>query len=757
MSDLGTARGRVVIDVSDVRRAQQEVQQSSQRMSRALGFVGQATGITFGAAAIAQIGRFALEADKVATSYARQSVAALNLAGSQQKLNDLLSTYERVTGGAIDKAQALADVTRLQAVGFADSVAELEEFARAARGISVATGQSQEYVISQLQLAIANQSTLRLDQLGLGVAEVKERIDELKEANRGLTDEMAYQQAILELANQKFGVLVDSAAGQASGIEKLTTAWANLRLEVGKAVQGPLNTAGTRLAERLDATAEVINIERTRQARNQTGIVPGGLTTETNIAGARAILVQLQQGLAHVMEDIESGAVPASETGPLLIELNAKIRAATQTIAGLSAQRLLATGDLPQAGPNVTGGGAGIVSPAQRTKEQINAAADHARAIRDIERQANAERLDATRQFEEQRASVIRQYGLAVSREAEDFATNRRRQEEDFNKSLIDIRRDGARREARAIEDLQRDITRAQEDSSERIADLRQDANRRLAEIDEDFKEDQARRERDFRDDQLSAAGRLDAIALLELRKDRAKQLQDAKKANEEQKRDLKEQLEERIQDEQEALDKRTRQAQEAFDRQLQDAREADEQRIADMKADSDLRKEREDEDRRVRLGRMAEDHRLQMDELARQQALRLAQIDEQERLELASEEEAFGDRLAELEIFTDAWLAKQRRWQAEGLRLLEDYLEEQAKLFAGVVQGPQPQNPLITPGKFPRLLDTPPVASSSSRVSSFNGDINVVIAGSTNMGESEMYRVARQAFVDALEEVGGG
>lgn len=757
MSDLGTARGRIVIDVSDVRRAQAEVQQSSQRISRALGFVGQATGLTFGAAAIAQIGRYALEASKVAVAYERQTVAALTLAGSQSKLNDLLAAYEKATGGAIDKAQALADVTRLQAIGFADSAAELNEFARAARGISVATGQSQDYVISQLQLAIANQSTLRLDQLGLGVAEVKERIDELKDANRGLTDEMAYQQAILGLADQKFGSLVDSAAGQAQGLELLATAWKNLRLEIGDTLQGPLNTAGTRLAERFDATVEAIEIERQRQAKNRTGLIPGGLTIETNIAGARATLVQLQQGLARVMEDIETGARPASETGPLLIELNEKIRAASITIAGLSAQRLLASGDLPQGAPSgITGGSAGAVAAAASfTKEQINAAADHARAVRDIERQANLDRLEATRQFEEQRASIIRQYGLAVAREAADFATSRRRQEEDFNKSILDIRRDSTRRELRAIQDFQRDITRAQEDSSERIAELREDSNKRLAEIDEDFKRDQERREQDFRDDQLSAAGRLDAIALLELRKDRARQLQDARRANEEQKSDLKEQLEERIQDEQEALDERTRQAKEAFDRQLADARQADEERIADAKADQELRQRREDEDRAIRLQRMAEDHRLQLDELARQNALRMAQIDAQEALELASEQEAFGDRLAELLIFTDAWLARQRRWQAEGLRLLDDYLDAQRQLFAGAVQGPAARP--INPGP-PSILN-PPIFPGGASTSRITNNINAIISIGNTGGRSDEYIIdlVEGGIVRALEKVAGG
>jgi hypothetical protein len=58
----------------------------------------------------------------------RQSIAAVELAGSQTKLTALIAEYGKVTGNQIDKAQTLADVTKLQAIGFADTTAELNEF-----------------------------------------------------------------------------------------------------------------------------------------------------------------------------------------------------------------------------------------------------------------------------------------------------------------------------------------------------------------------------------------------------------------------------------------------------------------------------------------------------------------------------------------------------------------------------------------------------------------------------------------------------
>jgi hypothetical protein len=192
-------------------------------------------GIGIGFAA-KQIVDTSLALDAQATSYKRVELAAKTLAGSQSNLNALMKTYDEATGGMVDKQTSLATVTRLMSVGFADSTEELEKFTRAVRGISVATGQNQDYIGSQLQLAIANQSTMRLDQLGLGVSEVKDRIEELRAANSELTKEQAYQEAILGLATEKYGALTTATDAQATSVEKLKVAWANWRIEAAQAV-----------------------------------------------------------------------------------------------------------------------------------------------------------------------------------------------------------------------------------------------------------------------------------------------------------------------------------------------------------------------------------------------------------------------------------------------------------------------------------------------------------------------------------------
>lgn len=211
----------------------------------------------------AQVFGFARTLDAQATAYRRVNVAALELAGSQSQLNSLMQAYERATGGAIDRATALQQVTQLQAIGFADTSQELEKFVRAARGASIATGQSMDYIVGQLQLSIANMSTMRLDQLGLGVTEVKQRIDELKEANSSLTEEMAYQEAILGLLDEKYGNLATSAEGAATGQERLTKAVTDARLAFGELVSTPLDFFFGALANWVNQAISDLGILRT--------------------------------------------------------------------------------------------------------------------------------------------------------------------------------------------------------------------------------------------------------------------------------------------------------------------------------------------------------------------------------------------------------------------------------------------------------------------------------------------------------------
>lgn len=706
-TNLGNAQGRISINTSDLNRVAVTSQQVGRQVEQNLGRIGigaaraqssfaamsgslnqfaGAFGISLGAAGVAQMARFVVESTKTATAFERQSVAALNLAGSQGKLNDLLRVYGTATGGAIGKAQALADVTRLQAIGFADTAAELDRFARAARGISIAMGVNQDFVISQLTLAIANQSFMRLDQIGLDAEQAKIAIDRLKASNTGLTDSMIYQQVIMEQAETKFGALADSAEGAATGVELLARAWTDLGLAMGMGSKGPVDA------------------------------VAGGL--------AQFIAAQLR-GFEEIGRLFGGGGGGVSGAAPW----------------------------------GTRGAPPGFTPPGPRfgeNQEKAEALAiDRFEAEKDIEANATRDALEAKRNHADAVGDIERDYQTSSRREAEDFATSRLRAEADHLAQIADIREDAGRRETDAAEDLARTISRARDDSGERIAEARENANERLVELEEDFAKNRERANEDHRDKMLSAAGRLDAIALLEERKRFARESEDAKEAHDEQRDDLQEQLDERIADENEALAKSIANAQEAHDRQLEDAREADERRIQDMKDDFEARKILEDEDRAIRLTRMAEDHRARLDEMARQHQLDLDQIATNKAEERAKLQEEFDKDFQELVGRTDAQIKEHNRY-IENIWANYDLLNKRLALGAAGLVG---TGAIGLPGAHPSgadpYVDRPmPQGSSIWTGAGIQKMINVHANAIQINGDGLNEREVAELIVDFLEAI---
>jgi len=722
--NLGVARGSIQIDTRDLRNVQAVSRDVGITVERNLGqinaaatkaqsgFRGMASafGLAVGAASVLQFARIAGELDALATSYRRQNVAALSLAGSQTKLNQLLEAYERATGGAIDKATTLADVTRLQAIGFADTATELERFVTAARGISLATGQQQDYVISQLQLAIANQSTMRLDQLGLGVTEVKQRVDELRASNRAMTAEQAYQNAVLGLAEEKFGALVKSVVAQATGMETLRKAAQDFRLEIAQLAGGPINF----------------------------------------------VAAAMGNWLAQATRDIHAATQAVRELGQAmgLVRLDIPSSIGSRTSLGLAQREGITT-----------------LQRAPMAAEQTAAIREWAIGVKRIERDAANQRLDATRQYEKQRSETIAQYELSIARDEADFARQRARAVADLERGIVDVLRDSAEQRAEWEADL-----------GERISDARSDANERLADLETKYNRDRERAGRTHRDNLLNAAARLDAVAVMQEQRRFAEERRDAKENFDEQRGNLQEQLAERIEQEQEAHAER-----------LADARKADERRIEDMRRAFEEQTQLEDEDRAIQLQRQAEDQARQLAQQAAAQADRLAQIDRQAAQERQALDESFTQQLNDLGIYYDGWQAIQDAAQARSLKAFDEWWKEIGKRFEPQGPPPNPRIPLPTiiggfadggavgrsglarvhageyvlsptttqmlrdaMGNFSQmgLIAAARGGMSGGRSVTWNGDVSVSIAGSTNMGSGEMYIVARQAFTDALQEV---
>jgi len=753
---LGTASGKIVIDAGDLNRIQATTHQVGQTVARnlgqidrgakqaqaginslssSLGGLGGALGLATGAGLAVQLGRMALQADTMATAYRRQGVAALSLAGSQTKLNALLAEYQETTGNVIDKAQALGDVTRLQAIGFADTTKELEEFVTASRGISLAMGSSQDYIIGQLQLAIANQSTMRLDQLGLGVGEVKRRIDELKAANKSLTEEQAYQNAILGLATQKYGALAKSVEAQATGAEKAAKAWKEFQLQIGEDLGPAVGSVMEALTGELDRVAKrfrdlAVDIQLAKDALGDQGWTmpewlkaiwewnpapamenslrgflrnPGAGSLRGQIAGNENILAKLTEGRDLLRSDPNASRSDIERQDALIKQVNAELarlrgelNATTAAVGGAQSNYSALPGGMYPFAPKATG--AAAVGP-RFTSDQTAAIQRWAADVQQIEREASAARVDATRQYEQQRTETIAAYGRQVAREEADFARNRAHAVREHERQIADLRDDATQREAdalrtyaKAVADLQADAAKREAkwlaDYNERVADLRADSNQRLVDLEATYNRDRERAAADHRDRLLDAAARLDAVAVANEQRTYASQQQEAAENYAEQRQNLIESLTEQLADAQKAYAERLVDAREADaerladmkaaqDERLQAAREADAERLADMQRSFEERIAQEDEERAIQNQRRAEDHAAQLAQMAAAQAERLAQIARQEAEQKQQLDQSFLEQLESLGVHNKTWLTLQEERQRASLRLFDEWFKE--------------------------------------------------------------------------------
>lgn len=642
--NLGAAQGSITINTNQLAQAQAQVNAFAANTTKAMGSVSAgvnrvqgsiaslagAFGVGLGVQGISQLVRAAADASKAATAFDRQSIAAENLAGSQGKLNAMMEVYDRATGGIVDKATALQNVTKLMAVGFGDSAGELEKFATAIRGISIAMGMSQKTVTQNLVLELFTQRGMRLDQLGLQYDKVRQRADELQAADSSLTDQMAYQNAVLEQANARFGGLTKSAKGQGTEVEKLERAWANLRLEMAQAANPAINAFAKGVNDELQGVRATVQ----------------GLTKDFDNLIKKS---NEYYGRGTGGSDPIADFLTADPIGDFADRADQRFAAWLAGLTGqlTEAQRaFVASSDVRHAQRRARGGG---VTGPPIIEGEAEAKLDWARGVRDINDQLHDDIIEAESDYGRQRADTIRSYQKGVAREERDFNRNRLRDNLNFLDSVADVYRDQSRRESKATEDLARTLGKAREDNNERLADL-----------EEDYLRDREKRAEKHRDDILEAAGRLDAKAIAEAQRNFRRQEKDAKESYDDQRKETQEQLQERIDE-----------ATEAHQRQLEEARQADAERLADMKADFAKRQAQEDEDRAIRNADRAQDHTDQLAEMDRAHAERLAQINRQAAEELQQHNE---DHEAEMVRLRAADEAMRKRVEARDKILMDSW-----------------------------------------------------------------------------------
>lgn len=385
-------------------------------------------------------------------------------------------------------------------------------------------------------------------------------------------------------------------------------------------------------------------------------------------------LTQLGQGL----RDRQAGALATSNA--MFDSMVANIEQRNRNALRGFMNFMVPPASAGSAGGAVDAGAPGATPAASGNLNERNAAIhEWAQSAARIEREAAAARLDAQRQYEQQRAQTIAQYNQNALREEADFQRGRARQLANYQREIANVQAAAAKREAAW-----------QKEYNERVADLRADGNDRLQELERNYNRDRERRERDHRDRLLDAAARLDAVAVAAEQRRYGREQSDAETAFNEQQAQIRTDLAERLQQEQEAHQER-----------LQAARAADSERLAEMKRSFEEQIAQEDIERAIQHQRRAEDHAQQLAQMDQAHGERLAQMAEQAAQERQALNESFIAQLNDLGIYNQAWRKQQQEAQAESLKQFQQFWKAWNEQFPKLTQGPQAPYPGNL-GQFP-------------------------------------------------------
>lgn len=728
MSDLGTARGSIVIDTSDVKRAAAEVKRGSQQMTQALNAIG----IGVGLVAVKRLGEMAYElAENAAQAKVTREAFDALAASFDQNADDMLSAMRTASKGMISDANLVLSANRAMLLGVADSAEKMNTLLDISRVRGQAMGLTLTKAFDDLVTGLGRVQPKILDNLGIHGGQ--EALDAYAKSVGTTADKLSDAQSqailfnfILKDSKSLLDAAAKSADTAATKFQQFGAKLENTKKQLGDflleaSATDSLDTFSTAIDNSItqlnqigDAFAKAQrNAENFWNSLDQATPIPGWFK---EAAGWLKAYQDMQQ---HYGFDLG-------------LNFDDPYQPTLRHKTGI--------GSNIRERPTGAGGHSPVPIPASviDTKALLAAQVDYNKKLGDINRNANRDIQKATEDAGRQRAETIRSYELGIARDEEDFLRSRARQQRDYEMSIVQIMRDAQTRDAKIQADL-----------GEQIGDAQKDSNKRLAEQEKDFQKQRQRAQRDFSDDLLDAAGDLDAKRVYELQRDNAKQQKDAQEDHDE-----------AIKKERESLAERIEEAQKAAQKQLDEARAADAQRLTDMRAALDLQRADEDADRELRKTRDAADYQHQLDQQDIEQGLRIQQIIDNAADERTALQDAFNQQLTDLGLFNIAYhnaqLAQQKQTIEDLKPFMRDWYNSQVEAMAATLQGPRDK--WASFGGMQNTLNTLPTAGGATGGSTYNsrahnGDINFTIQGSglsESQLESAIYGALHKVFGDA-------
>lgn len=173
--------------------------------------LGNALGGIAKAAAAGALSKYTWELIQMGVASKRAEVALGALTGG--KADEYVEAIGEATNNTISRMDAMSVSSKFLSMGLAETSAQAAEMARVAATLGgVFQGLSAGDAAEQFALLLSNMSVQRLDTFGISSAQVRARIEELQKATPGLSREMAFLQATMEIGSataNKFGDVLD--------------------------------------------------------------------------------------------------------------------------------------------------------------------------------------------------------------------------------------------------------------------------------------------------------------------------------------------------------------------------------------------------------------------------------------------------------------------------------------------------------------------------------------------------------------------
>ena len=172
-----------------------------------------------------------------------------SLARSLGETGGNIESLREATRGMVNDADLMASSSKLMSMGLAGSNAEAAKLLEVSTQLGSAMGLDATTAAEDFALMLANQSIPRLDSFGISSGVVRQRIEELMEADKNLTREQAFMNAVMEQAEITMGKVGEQGEGTSADMARLRANVDNLKTQIGEKFLPVLAVVSDKLVE----------------------------------------------------------------------------------------------------------------------------------------------------------------------------------------------------------------------------------------------------------------------------------------------------------------------------------------------------------------------------------------------------------------------------------------------------------------------------------------------------------------------------